>query len=101
MTARTENAGPLGNGIVVTLTSTSGRLIGGCICEVRGGGPTLRPGQLRAGQIPVGATWSGMFPPVPPGKYAVRGRCHDPFRGPSDVVAPNFFWTKEVPVSAR
>ncbi len=101
MTARTESAGPLGSGIVVTLNNTSGRVIGGCIFELHGGGQTLRPGQLRAGQIPVGSTWSGMFPPVPPGKYTVGGRCHEPFRGASDVVTPKFFWKKQVPVSSR
>lgn len=102
MTARSENAGPLGLGIVVTLTNTGSRTIGGCIFELRQGGHApAPPGQLRAGRIPVGSTWSGAFPPVPAGKYVVSARCYDPFRGPSDVVTPNYFWSGEAPVTSR
>ncbi|HNP57988.1 MAG TPA: hypothetical protein PK331_02280 [Gordonia sp. (in: high G+C Gram-positive bacteria)] len=101
MSAHSQDAGPFGIGVVVTLTNTGSRTIGGCVFGLRQGGHApVAPGQLQAGRIPVGSTWSGAFPPVPAGKYRVSARCYDPFQGPSDVVTPNYFWNGEAPVAS-
>lgn len=72
MSAHSQDAGPFGIGVVVTLTNTGSRTIGGCVFGLRQGGHApVAPGQLQAGRIPVGSTWSGAFPPVPAGKYRV------------------------------